>query len=78
MPTQPARPRRCTLAVPGSSEKMMAKAAALSVDQVFLDLEDAVAIGVDPHWIGVECVDQPVAIAVFMLCAIVRKRIFTI
>ena len=45
MSTLPARPRRCTLAVPGSSEKMMAKAAALSVDQVFLDLEDAVALG---------------------------------
>ena len=42
--TQPARPRRCTLAVPGSSEKMMTKAAALAVDQVLLDLEDAVAI----------------------------------
>ena len=45
MSTLPARPIRCTLAVPGSSEKMMAKAAALSVDQVFLDLEDAVAFG---------------------------------
>ena len=42
--TQPARARRCTLAVPGSSAKMMTKAAALSVDQVFLDLEDAVAV----------------------------------
>ncbi len=44
IPTQPARPRRCTLAVPGSSEKMMTKAAALAVDQVLLDLEDAVAV----------------------------------
>ena len=40
---QPTRLRRCALAVPGSSEKMLAKAAALDCDQVFLDLEDAVA-----------------------------------
>ena len=44
MPTQPNRPRRCTLSVPGSSQKMMAKAATLTVDQVLLDLEDAVAL----------------------------------
>ncbi|WP_296655070.1 CoA ester lyase [Paraburkholderia sp.] len=37
------RLRRCQLSVPGSSEKMMAKASAMSVDYVFLDLEDAVA-----------------------------------
>ncbi len=37
------RPRRCQLSVPGSSEKMLAKAAGLDVDHVFLDLEDAVA-----------------------------------
>ncbi|MGO4705977.1 CoA ester lyase [Microvirga sp. 2MCAF38] len=37
------RLRRCQLAVPGSSDKMMAKAASLDVDHVFLDLEDAVA-----------------------------------
>ncbi|MGH8784042.1 MAG: HpcH/HpaI aldolase/citrate lyase family protein [Cupriavidus necator] len=37
------RLRRCQLSVPGSSEKMMAKAAAMDVDFVFLDLEDAVA-----------------------------------
>lgn len=37
------RLRRCQLAVPGSSDKMMAKAAQLNVDHVFLDLEDAVA-----------------------------------
>ncbi|MBN9245587.1 MAG: CoA ester lyase [Mesorhizobium sp.] len=43
MTSQPKRLRRCQLAVPGSSEKMMAKAAALEVDHVFLDLEDAVA-----------------------------------
>ncbi len=43
MSTQPQRPRRCQLSVPGSSEKMMTKAAGLEIDHVFLDLEDAVA-----------------------------------
>lgn len=43
MSTQPKRLRRCELSVPGSSEKMMSKAAALDLDLVFLDLEDAVA-----------------------------------
>ncbi len=42
---RPKRLRRCQLAVPGSSDKMMAKAAAMEVDHVFLDLEDAVAPG---------------------------------
>ena len=37
------RVRRSELAVPGSSEKMMQKAAAGKADMVFLDLEDAVA-----------------------------------
>ncbi len=37
------RARRCQLSVPGSSEKMLGKAAGLTVDHVFLDLEDAVA-----------------------------------
>jgi citrate lyase subunit beta/citryl-CoA lyase len=37
------RLRRVELATPGSSEKMMAKAAASRADLVFLDLEDAVA-----------------------------------
>jgi citrate lyase subunit beta / citryl-CoA lyase len=37
------RPRRSCLAVPGSSLKMLDKARALPADQVFLDLEDAVA-----------------------------------
>ncbi len=41
--TRPKRLRRCQLSVPGSSEKMMTKAAALELDHVFLDLEDAVA-----------------------------------
>lgn len=37
------RPRRSNLAVPGSSEKMLDKARGLPVDQVFMDIEDAVA-----------------------------------
>lgn len=37
------RPRRSTLAVPGSSVKMLDKARGLNVDEVFMDLEDAVA-----------------------------------
>lgn len=40
------RPRRSQLSVPGSSEKMLAKAAESAADHVFLDLEDAVAAGV--------------------------------
>lgn len=43
MSSKPQRLRRCQLSVPGSSEKMMAKAAGLDLDHVFLDLEDAVA-----------------------------------
>ncbi|MBV1876924.1 MAG: CoA ester lyase [Pseudomonadales bacterium] len=43
MYTKPKRLRRCQLSVPGSSEKMMAKAAKMDLDHVFLDLEDAVA-----------------------------------
>lgn len=43
MTNKPKRLRRCQLAVPGSSMKMMTKAASLDVDHVFLDLEDAVA-----------------------------------
>ncbi|VEG57209.1 citryl-CoA lyase [Mycolicibacterium aurum] len=38
------RPRRTCLSVPGSSEKMIQKAKTLPADEVFLDLEDAVAI----------------------------------
>ena len=41
--TRPRRPRRCQLSVPGSSEKMLAKAAGLAIDHVFLDLEDSVS-----------------------------------
>lgn len=37
------RPRRTCLSVPGSSMKMIQKAKDLAADQVFLDLEDAVA-----------------------------------
>jgi citrate lyase subunit beta/citryl-CoA lyase len=40
---RPLRVRRSTLAVPGSSQKMIDKARTLAVDEVFLDLEDAVA-----------------------------------
>lgn len=40
---RPKRLRRCQLSVPGSSDKMMAKAATTQADYVFLDLEDAVA-----------------------------------
>ncbi|MBS04818.1 MAG: CoA ester lyase [Gammaproteobacteria bacterium] len=40
---QPTRLRRCVLSVPGSSEKMLGKAADMEIDGVFLDLEDAVA-----------------------------------
>ena len=41
--TRPMRLRRSELSTPGSSDKMMAKAAASEADLVFLDLEDAVA-----------------------------------
>jgi len=41
--------RRCVLAVPGSSAKMAAKACALDVDQVMLDLEDAIAPAAKPE-----------------------------
>lgn len=42
-PTRPARVRRTVLAVPGSSDRFIAKARGLGVDALFLDLEDAVA-----------------------------------
>ena len=41
--SQQMRPRRSNLAVPGSSPKMLDKARGLAADQVFMDLEDAVA-----------------------------------
>ena len=37
------RPRRSTLAVPGSNPRFLEKAQDLAADEVFLDLEDAVA-----------------------------------
>ena len=43
MSKRPARLRRSQLSVPGSSEKMLQKAAASAADHVFCDLEDAVA-----------------------------------
>jgi citrate lyase subunit beta / citryl-CoA lyase len=48
MTNRPARLRRSQLSVPGSSEKMIAKAAASDADHVFLDLEDAVAPSAKP------------------------------
>ena len=41
--TQPLRSRRSCLAVPGSNPRFLEKAKELPADQVFLDLEDAVA-----------------------------------
>ena len=41
--TRPFRLRRSELSTPGTSEKMMTKAAASDADLVYLDLEDAVA-----------------------------------
>ena len=41
--SRPLRLRRSQLSVPGSNEKMVAKAVASAADHVFLDLEDAVA-----------------------------------
>ncbi len=38
-----ARPRRSCLAVPGSNARMLEKAAGSEADEIFLDLEDAVA-----------------------------------
>ncbi|MQA05682.1 MAG: CoA ester lyase [Streptosporangiales bacterium] len=43
MPGRPYRSRRSCLAVPGSSERMIEKSKSLAVDEMFLDLEDAVA-----------------------------------
>jgi citrate lyase subunit beta/citryl-CoA lyase len=49
MSNRPRRARRCQLSVPGSSEKMLTKAAGLELDHVFLDLEDAVAPDAKPE-----------------------------
>jgi citrate lyase subunit beta / citryl-CoA lyase len=43
------RGRRCELSVPGSNFKMIQKAAGLVVDEVILDLEDAVAPDLRPE-----------------------------
>lgn len=40
---RPLRSRRSNLAVPGSSMKMLDKARGLAADQIFMDIEDAVA-----------------------------------
>jgi citrate lyase subunit beta/citryl-CoA lyase len=42
-PARPVRLRRSVLAVPGSNEKMLARAGQRGADEIFLDLEDAVA-----------------------------------
>jgi len=44
----PFRPRRSCLAVPGSSARFLENARGLPVDEVFLDLEDAVAPAAKP------------------------------
>ena len=41
--SRPQRPRRTVHAVPGSSERFLAKAPTLDADEVFLDLEDGAA-----------------------------------
>ena len=41
--TQQLRSRRSNLAVPGSNPKMLDKARGLAADQIFMDIEDAVA-----------------------------------
>ena len=46
--TETLRPRRSCLAVPGSNPRFLEKAKSLPADQVFLDLEDAVAPLVKP------------------------------
>ena len=43
------RARRSCLAVPGSSQRFLDKARGLAADEVFLDLEDAVAEGEKPR-----------------------------
>ena len=47
------RLRRSELSTPGSSERMIAKAAAGAADVVFLDLEDAVAEALKPAARGI-------------------------
>lgn len=47
--TRTLRPRRTVLAVPGSSDRFIAKARTLEVDCLFLDLEDAVAPSAKPE-----------------------------
>jgi citrate lyase subunit beta/citryl-CoA lyase len=47
--TRPFRLRRSELSTPGTSERMMAKAAQSDADLVFLDLEDAVAPAEKPR-----------------------------
>lgn len=46
---RPFRLRRSCLAVPGSNPRMLAKAAGLPADEVFMDLEDSVAPAAKPQ-----------------------------
>jgi citrate lyase subunit beta / citryl-CoA lyase len=46
--SEPVRPRRSCLAVPGSNPRFLEKARGLAADQVFLDLEDSVAPDAKP------------------------------
>ena len=59
--TRPARVRRTVLAVPGSSDRFIAKARTLRVDPLFLDLEDAVAPAVkaEPRRRIVDALNDP-------------------
>ncbi len=46
--SEPVRPRRSCLAVPGSNPRFLEKARGLDADQVFLDIEDSVAPDAKP------------------------------
>ena len=63
---RPARVRRTVLAVPGSSDRFIAKARTLAVDTLFLDLEDAVAhfshVGLRSAWSGGAGTSVPVVL----------------
>ena len=56
------RSRRSCLAVPGSSQRFLDKARGLAADEVFLDLEDAVAPAAKaaaPRRHGLAAIDGP-------------------
>lgn len=62
---RPSRVRRTVLAVPGSSDRFIAKARGLAVDALFLDLEDAVAPAVKAESRGriVDALNDPAGFA---------------